>query len=50
MAYFLVAGFSTGLLSFWLTGWVYRHNPRLRWGWFFLVRALMMAIAYLPFS
>ncbi len=50
MTYFLVTGSISGLFAFWLTGWAYRDNPRLRWGWFFLVRALMMAIAYLPFS
>ena len=47
MTYFLVVGFTSGLFAFWLTGCVYRDKPRLRWFWFFVIRAVLMAIAYL---
>lgn len=48
MAHFLVVGLISGLFAFWLTGWVYRDNRKLRWFWFFIVRAILMVIAYLP--
>jgi hypothetical protein len=47
MAYFLVTASIGGLFAFWLTGCVYRDNPKLRWFWFFVVRAVFMILAYL---
>jgi hypothetical protein len=47
MAYFLVTASIGGLFAFWLTGCVYRDNPKLRWFWFFIVRAVFMILAYL---
>jgi hypothetical protein len=48
MTHFLIVGFISGLFAFWLTGCVYRDNPKLRWGWFFVVRVVIMVIAYFP--
>jgi len=48
MTYFFVVGVISGLFAFWLTGWVYRDNHKLRWFWFFVVRTVIMVMAYLP--
>jgi hypothetical protein len=48
MTHFLIVGFISGLFAFWLTGWVYRDNQKLRWFWFFVVRMVILVIAYLP--
>lgn len=48
MAHFLAVGLLSGLFAFWLTGWVYRDNRKLRWFWFLIVRTILIVIAYLP--
>lgn len=48
MTHFLIVSFTSGLFAFLLSGWVYRDNRKLRWFWFFVVRILIMVIAYLP--
>ena len=47
MAYFLVTTLIGSLFAFGLTNWVYRDNPKLRWFWFFIVRAVFMIMVYL---
>jgi hypothetical protein len=48
MTHFLIVSFISGLFAFCLTGWVYRDNRKLRWFWFFVVRTVILVIAYLP--
>ena len=49
MTYFLVTSAIGSVFAFWLTGWVFRgaNHPKLRWFWFFIVRAVLMILVYL---
>jgi hypothetical protein len=50
MTYFLVTSAMGGLVAFWFTGWFFRgaNNPKSRWLWFFIIRVVIMILAYLP--
>ena len=47
MIHFLTISILSGLLAFWLSGWAYRDNRKLRWFWFIVARTVLMVIAYL---
>jgi hypothetical protein len=50
MTYFLVTSVIGSLIAFWFTGWTFRgvNNRLSRWLWFFVIRAVIMILAYLP--